>query len=63
MTHVPEIIELEKRAHSADVDSDRCRWEAARLMVEELDGGMSQRRLAEEIGKSQSHVKLCALAR
>jgi hypothetical protein len=36
------------------------RWEAARLMVVELDGGKSQRQLAEEIGRDQSLISRCA---
>jgi len=40
--------------------SDEHRWEAARLIVAELDDGKSQRSLAGEIGISQSHVSRMA---
>lgn len=37
------------------------RWEAARLIASELDNGKTQRALAEEIGKSKSHVVYMAM--
>jgi hypothetical protein len=50
---VQEIIRLEK---NAEVNQ----WEAARLISEELADGKSQRQLAQEIGKSQTHVRYMA---
>lgn len=47
---VQQIIRLEREA-------DDAQWEAARLISEELDSGKSQRQLAREIGKSQTHVR------
>lgn len=50
---VQQIIRLEREA-------DDAQWEAARLITEELDSGKSQRQLAREIGKSQTHVRYMA---
>jgi hypothetical protein len=50
---VQEIIRLEKRAES-DL------WDIARLISEELADGKSQRQLAREIGKGQTHVSYMA---
>lgn len=58
---VPEQPAAAIRWHeqAADLLSERAdehRWEAARLISEELETGKSQRQLASEIGKSQPHV-------
>jgi hypothetical protein len=57
---VQRIISVEKAAERYDELADGCRWEAARLISEELADGKSQVRLAEEIGKSQAHVSYMA---
>jgi len=49
------------RFHESEADrhadqEDHHRWEAARAYVEALDGGMSKKGLARELGKSDMHV-------
>lgn len=51
-----EIIAHELEADRLQREGDAHRWEAARLIVEELDAGKTQRALAAEIGKSATHV-------
>jgi hypothetical protein len=54
---VDQIRDLEARADAAEDEAIRCKYEAARLITEELErreGGARQ--LAEEIGKSHTHV-------
>lgn len=48
----------EEEADKAQAASDHHRWEAARLIAEELAEGTSQRKLAAKIGKSHTHVRL-----
>ncbi len=57
---VRQIIAHEQAADALDVAADAHRWEAARLIAEELAAGKSQRQLAAEIGKSQTHVSRMA---
>ncbi len=57
MNRIDEIISHEKLAEEATAEAEDHRWEAARLMYEEIhEGGSSQRKLAAMIGKSQPHV-------
>jgi hypothetical protein len=60
MTKVEEIAWLEREADRLGQQADDYRWRAARLIAEELDDGKTQRVLAKEIGKSQTHVSLMA---
>lgn len=53
---VQRIIELEENADKLESEASDVRWEAARLISEELASGTSQRALASAIGKSQPHV-------
>lgn len=53
---VLEIIHHERAADEAEATADEHRWEAARLISEELAAGTSQRDLATAIGQSQSQV-------
>ena len=55
---IERIKFCEAEADRLSAESDALRWEAARLISELLDGGMTQRQVAAEIGKSQSHVKI-----
>lgn len=59
-TRIEEIIWCEGQASQVIVDaardSDQLRWTAARLIAEELTTGKTQRQVAEEIGKSVTHV-------
>jgi hypothetical protein len=57
---VAEIISHEKQADEIQVQADTHRWEAARLISEELATGKTQSKLADEIGKSQGHVSKCS---
>ena len=57
-TVVDRIRDLEARADASEGEAIRCKYEAARLIAEELhrrQGGV--RALAEEIGKSHTHVE------
>src|SRR5262249_54514913 len=56
MDRVAQIIDIEKRADAAEGEASDLRWEAARLIHEELAEGKTQRGIAAEIGKSQNHV-------
>jgi hypothetical protein len=59
-TRVEEIKHLEQRADIYEAEAQEARWRVAALMAAEMDEGLRrQRRLAEEIGKSQSHVSKC----
>lgn len=60
-SRVRKIINLEARADRLSGEADKCRWDAARLIAEELDAGKTQRALADEISKSKSHVVYMAL--
>jgi hypothetical protein len=53
---VNEIIHHEAEADRLTAEASEHRWEAARLIVEELVTGKTQRQLAQEIGKSHVHV-------
>lgn len=55
---VSEIIFLEAKADEVQIEIDQYRWEAARLICEELRTGKSQQVLADEIGKSANHVSV-----
>ena len=56
-SRVEQIVALERQADDLDKQSDDLRWEAARLIVEELEETKkTQRALAREIGKSHTHV-------
>lgn len=56
LTRVEEIIRLEAQADRMADEADRAKWEAARLIAEEVQSGKSLRKLAGEIGKSHQHV-------
>jgi hypothetical protein len=57
-TVVERIRDLEARADAAEDEAIRCRYEAARLIAEELERrGGGVRALAAEIGKSHTHVE------
>src|SRR5690606_33905695 len=51
------IIHHEAEADRLQGEADAHRWEAARLIAEELDGGKSGRQLAREINKTETHVR------
>ncbi len=53
---IAQIRELEAGAARDEAEANRKRWEAARLIAEELQTGKSTRVLAKEIGKSHTHV-------
>jgi hypothetical protein len=53
---IEHIIEHERLADKLDEQSEEHRWEAARLISEELADGTSQHELAARISKSQPHV-------
>lgn len=57
---VGQIIQHEQLADELQSKSDEHRWEAARLISEELADGKTQRELGREIGKSQTHVSFAA---
>lgn len=55
---IARIIELERSADAKQKASDADRWEAARLIAEELDAtDKTMRALAKEIGRSHTHVR------
>jgi hypothetical protein len=54
------LSERVQRIRQCETGADELQWEAARLIAEELDSGTTQQVLAEQIGKSQSHVSLAA---
>ena len=54
---VDQIIQHEAAADQKASEAEEHRWEAARLISEELADGKSQVRLADEIGKSETHVR------
>lgn len=56
INHEREAVECTAAAGRMIALAEKHRWEAARLIVEELDSGKSQAQLAREIGKSQPHV-------
>lgn len=56
LSNIEQIIQHEADAERLEADADGHRWEAARLISEELATGKPQRQLAREINKSQSHV-------
>jgi hypothetical protein len=56
MSNVEKIKKLEAEADKLSAEYESNRWEAARLISEELASGMSQRELARQIGKSDTHV-------
>jgi hypothetical protein len=60
MNRVAEIIRHEKEADKIQLKADDHRWEAARLISEELESGKTQKALAKEISKTQGHVSKCA---
>lgn len=67
MDRVQSIIEHERAAKEPSAEAGRHMWEAAREICEEVTAGKSQKELAMEIGKSQTHVcwmnktwKLCS---
>ena len=62
LSNVEKIIKHEALADRGQEAVDKHRWEAARLIWEELATGKTQETLAEEIGKSQSHVSKMARA-
>jgi predicted transcriptional regulator len=61
-TRIEEIIwcegEAEEIVSSAQREADKLRWDAAKLITEELDAGKTQFELAKLIGKSQTHVSV-----
>ena len=58
LSRVQQIIEHEQRADELAAKAEEHRWEAARLISEELAAGKTQRQLGDEIGKSHEHVRL-----
>ena len=58
--HEVEAEKLEADATKLGQEADGHRWEAARLIFEEISSGKSQRQLAREIGKSYEHVRIMA---
>jgi hypothetical protein len=56
MNRVSEIIRLEKLAAGNDTKASEIWWEAAYLIWQEIQAGKQQKVLAEEIGKSRTHV-------
>lgn len=59
-TRIEEIIWCEGQADQMVAEAEDLRWDAARLITEELATGKLQREVAAEIGKSQSHVSFMA---
>ena len=57
---IEEIIQCERQADQVVTNSarqaDRLRWRAAELISAEMDAGKTQRQLAEDTGKSVTHV-------
>lgn len=56
---VQKIIRLEADASKMESEASDLRWEAARLISEEIASGTTQRALAKEIGKDHKHVAWC----
>ncbi len=56
MNRVEAIIFHEHAADALQATRDEHRWDAARLIAEELASGKSQRQLGEEIGRDHKHV-------
>lgn len=56
LTRTEEIVRHETAAERLEGQAEHHRWEAARLISEELKAGKSQRKLAAEIGKDHKHV-------
>ena len=54
--NVAEILRLQQEETSLETDLDNNRWEQARRIAAELEGGKTQRALAAEIEKSAMHV-------
>jgi len=60
MAQVDRIAEI--KHHLAEADGDEAtvsvhRWAAARLIYEEVQSGTSRRALAEQVGKSHTHIR------
>lgn len=55
-----QVERLDQRIKLDSEARDEYRWREARLIVAELEAGKSQRALAAEIGKGQTHVSLMA---
>lgn len=53
---VQEIIDHERAAVDHQTKSDEHRWEAARLITEEIASGTSGIAIAKQIGKTDTHV-------
>lgn len=62
MDRIARIIKLERSADAKQKISDADRWEASRLIAEELDGPPRKtlRALGAEIGRSHTHVRRMA---
>ncbi len=62
LSRIQEIVWHEAEAARLQSEADEHKWTAAKLIWEELQGPpkKSQRKLADEIGKSQPHVKFMA---
>lgn len=60
LSRVEEIIIHESEADKLETSASDHRWEAARLISEELASGKKQRQLAREIGKDHKHVAFMA---
>jgi len=57
MSNIERIIELEKFIDGDAEQLESARWEAARLIAEELESGKSKAQVAREISKSEGHVR------
>jgi hypothetical protein len=57
LSRITEIIKHESIADRNDHFTSQHRWAAAQLIWEEIDEGNSRRGLAQEIGKSHTHVR------
>jgi len=57
MDRIAEIKDLEFQAEKPENEVSTLRWKAARLIWQEVEAGTSRRGLADEIGKSHTHVR------
>ena len=57
MTRIEQIKKLLAMADEEELSVSEHRWEASRLIWEEIEDGATQRGLAKEIGKSHTHVR------
>lgn len=60
MNRIDEIIYHETAADAESSTRSAHRWQAAKLIYEEVESGKTKYKLAQEIGKSQHHVRWSA---